>query len=242
MNTKTQDVLLASLPGSVGQFVLHLLLLTRQLQSVFGYHGFSFDEFRELQFASPKKTWGKPLSFLDNAATAKLENCRKLFWYHKDTDLSQFQHTCKITIFSDIKTHNFLLKSKDIQGDSIYAHFKNEYLKVKGSDWPDCNDFLQFSKLPEWIQQEARQMSDYFNTNYHNDNVGCPLWQGNPVNENFMPLLRNSNFTFQLRDIIHTKGHVLFDRLNLEPTNETDSFVDFYISLHTEEQKHYLLS
>ena len=234
------DVLLASSKYADGQFVLHLLLLTRQLQAESGYMGIDFDKFREMQYPNPKDNWNEPLFFLNNESTRRSNIVRRLYFYHKQMNLSKYQDTVKVMVYVPMESHNGLMRTKYHEEPEQLNVFERVYNEIKGSDWPECKSTVEFKNLPEWVQREALSIAPTLIIANDQEKT-THTFNGVEVFQEDVPLLNRADITILLSEVVKTKGSALFQQLGLTATKETDAFVDYYVSLHTEEQKQYLL-
>jgi hypothetical protein len=170
----------------------------------------------------------------------------------------------KILLYTDLKTQWYMAKTKRAywfqQGWSLDGsgsvwktpEFINEqfclkYKKVKHSDWPDCSHMKDFYNLPVSVQEycikeynfwELLDYDKFDNSDYFPPGV---VYNNSLVYKRAVDFMDKVDIVVKLQDVISTKGLELFNQIGVSTTADVSKFLLQYLSLHTIEQRNYLL-
>jgi hypothetical protein len=171
----------------------------------------------------------------------------------------------KILLYTDLDTHWHLAKTKRAywfqQGRSLNGHgpvwqtpeYREEqvtiwYNNVKKDTWPDISVADDFYNLPQEIQDECVIQHDMWEVLDIGkfDNEGYTprgvMYNGDLVYKKVVDIMPRMDIVIKLQDLIKTQGRVLFDQLGISTNTEIQKFLIHYLSLHTAEQRNFLLN
>jgi hypothetical protein len=244
--------------ASGGFFSLYLLLLSRQLNCVFTGQSQDLDSVMQQHWNLQSiDTWKKTEIWPDNDATKLSAFSNKIYYFcnPKKSDFDNFTGT-RIVIYTDIDTQYYFASTKraywfvgktleDFQNPS----FALSYFNVKDSSWPDCYTIQDFEKLPLYIKQECldifnfsdivdeKKFSDDFKNNLSS------VYRGERVDLNLLNTINidAAEIKIKLQDLIKDSGKSIYRQLGLTHSKVCNDFTEFYVNLHTTEQKIYLV-
>jgi hypothetical protein len=261
-----KDVNLFYYGASGGFLCLHLLLLTGSYRCKFMGDEQNFENIfaKQWQIKNIEK-WKSHETWPDNDATLEADLPNKVFYICNDVDKLSLYPGKLIVLYTDIETQWILSKTKHAYWfvdrtpadlfKEINDNFTEYYDKVKGFDWPGCDNINEFQNLPERIKTECREIWKF--------DKRWPI--DDPTDENLLINYRN-NFTthykdipvydklkkeididnvdiaIKLQDLIITNGNILFDRLGIDGNSKCKDFIDFWLSKHSAEQLKYLVN
>lgn len=235
--------------GSGGFFALHLILLTGQFECKFNQLDLDFGKVFESQWKIKSMTNWKVTEFPpDNAKTLVSDIQNKVYLTCNDFKKWSILPGKKIVLYTDIDTQWYLAKNKkafwfkESGYDSVVSI--QTYNKIKGDNWPSCETYEQFMKLPELIYNEC--VND-FNFTWHPTlapNLMVALYNNERIFTHLKTLIDTTEIDIlvKLQDLIKTNGDILFEQLGISGNAKCKEFVEMYLQLHTEEQRTYLLS
>jgi hypothetical protein len=256
----TQDVNIFYFGGSGGHFLLHLLMLTGQYQCAWQGQEQDFKKIFQHQWnIIDKSQWKVNETWPDNTATKTSNFTRKIYFTCNHNSSWQQMAGIKIVLYTDIKTQVWLAKFKRAFwfNEKFYnrhnQNFINDYTRVRGADWPDCNSIEKFNSLPqtikdEWINVFGLCLPTVDQLVYHSVEAGL-LVNGSHTYKNDsvyyqlieQRILDQADIVVKLQDLIKTNGTVLFDQLGIAGNDRCWEFVKHWLNLHTEDQLAYLL-
>jgi hypothetical protein len=170
----------------------------------------------------------------------------------------------KILLYTDLETQWHLTKTKRAywfqkgqqlngQGPSWQtAEYREEqvliwYNNIRQDSWPQISKADDFYNLPQEIQDicitdysmwEVLDIGKFDNDDYRPRGVE---FRGDIVYKKVVDIMPKMDIVVKLQDLIKTQGRVLFDQLGIETNKDTQKFIIQYLSLHTVEQRKFLL-
>jgi hypothetical protein len=170
----------------------------------------------------------------------------------------------KILLYTDLATQWNLAKTKraywfqqgrDLDGSGpvwqtdefMEGQFRIRYDNVKQPEWPDCATSADFYSLPKHIQDTCIndhhfwEVLDYAKFDSPDYKPRGVEYNNEIVYKRAVDFMSQVDIVVKLQDVIKTKGSVLFDQLGITSSAEIAKFLVQYLSLHTVEQRGYLL-
>ena len=121
------------------------------------------------------------------------------------------------------------------------------YNNIKQANWPLITKADDFYTLPQSIQDECiaehsmwevLDIGKFDNEDYQPPGV---IYNGDLVYKKVVDVMPKMDIVVKLQDLIKTQGRVLFDQLGITTNIEVQKFIIQYLSLHTVEQRKFLL-
>jgi hypothetical protein len=253
-----KDVHLFYYGASGGFFALHLLLLTNLYRCAF------FGKYQDYKQIIPYQwkindvsKWKSLEVWPDNESTFSLQtDARKVYFTCNPTPEQVDQYDgIKVLLYTSLDTQWYLAKTKRAKWFApacqtpqyLDDQLSSRYSKIKFIHWPQCSTVEQFLNLPEDIQRICREKYhfwDILDVSKFDEIDYSPLgedFNGVTVCHEVLSVADKMDVTVTLRDLIRTRGKILFDQLDIDCQFNLTEFVTRYVQLHTATQRKYLL-
>jgi hypothetical protein len=257
-NSKPTELGIFYYGASGGFYVLYLLLLSREIKCVFNGDTQDLNAVMQQHWNIKSVDTWKTSEVWPNNIETFLSDLPNKVYYFCNPSREEFENFpgIKLVLYTDIDTQCFMARSKRALWfiDKTLEDYQNlplaaAYINIKDPAWPECKTLKDFENLPQQVKQECLDTFDFDKIvdtqkfwQYFKDSRST-MFNKQQV---FVELVETidivqSDIAIKLQDVIRDSGRLLYEKLGLTHYSACDEFTNFYIDLHTAEQKSYLL-